>query len=111
MGPRMLFRRDPGFTDAPETAQNGGFRHHFAKACVFADVRPPTRRPRPKASFAREYWLRNVAGAKYSIAPQGHFFGLETGAYGHRNVRDGALDAQIGAQNAQLVGSQAPGPL
>jgi hypothetical protein len=55
--PKMLFRRDPDFADAPETAQNGGFRHNFATACVFADFRPSTRRPRPKASFAREYWL------------------------------------------------------
>ena len=70
-----------------------------------------------------------MAGAKYSIAPQGHFFGLETGTYGplqggrpersgllflkllHRSVRAGALDAQIGAQNPKLVGSQAPRPL
>jgi len=81
--PRMLFRRDPDFADAPETAQNGGFRHHFATECVFADFSLSTRRPRPKASFAREYWLRNVAGAKYSFAPQGHFFCLETGTYGH----------------------------
>ena len=28
--PRMPFRRGPDFADAPETAQNGGFRHHFA---------------------------------------------------------------------------------
>ena len=56
------------FTDVvPETAQNGGFRHHFATACVFADVRPSTRRHRPKAPFAREYWLRNVAGTKYQV--------------------------------------------
>ena len=66
---------------------------------------------RPKASFAREYWLRDVAGTKYSFAPQGHFFGLETGTYGYHSVRAGALDAQIGAQNPRLVGSQAPGPL
>ena len=32
-------------------------------------------------------------------------------AIGHRSVRAGALDAQIGAQNPQLVGSQAPRPL
>ena len=44
-------------------------------------------------------------------APQGHSFGLETGTYGHHSVRAGALDAQIGAQNPQLVGSKAPGPL
>ena len=41
--PKMLFRRDPDFADAPETAQNGGFRHHFATACVFADFRPSAR--------------------------------------------------------------------
>ena len=34
--PRMLFRRDPDFADAPETAQNGGFRHHLAAARFFA---------------------------------------------------------------------------
>ena len=55
--PKMLFRRDPDFTDAPETAQNGDFRHHFATALFFADFRPSTRRPRPKASFARQYRL------------------------------------------------------
>ena len=88
--PRMRFRRDPDFADAPETAQNGGFRHRFATARVFADFRPSSCDHRPKASFAREYWLRNVAGAKYSIAPQGHFFGLETGTYGHHSVRAGA---------------------
>ena len=32
--PRVLLRRDPNFADAPETAQNGGFRHHFATECV-----------------------------------------------------------------------------
>ena len=58
---KMPFHRDPDFADAPETTQNGGFRHHFATACVFADFRPSTRRHRPKASFARKYWLCNVA--------------------------------------------------
>ena len=109
--PKMLLRRDPNFADAPETAQNGGFRHHFATARFFANFLSSSCDHRPKASFAREYWLRNVAGAKYSIAPQGHFLGLETGTYGHHSVRAGALDAQIGAQNPQLGGSQAPGPL
>ena len=109
--PKMLFRRDPDFADAPETAQNGGFRHHFATACVFADFSLSTRRPRPKASFAREYRLRNVAALACCFAPRGHFFGLETGTYGHHSVRAGALEAQIGAQNPQLVGSQAPRPL
>ena len=65
---------------------------------------------RPKASFAREYWLRNVAALACCFAPQGHFWGLETGTYGHANARAGALEAQIGAQNSQLVGSQAPRP-
>ena len=73
--------------------------------------RQPTCRPKPKASFAREYWLRNVAALACCFAPQGHFLGLETGTYGHHSVRAGALDAQIGAQNPQLVGSQAPRPL
>ena len=35
--PKLLFRRDPDFANTPETAQDGGFRHHFATACVFAD--------------------------------------------------------------------------
>ena len=73
--------------------------------------RQPTCRPKPKASFAREYWLRNVAALACCFAPQGHFFGLVTGTYGHHSVRAGALDAQIGAQNPQLVGSQAFRPL
>ena len=75
--PKMPLSRDPNFADAPETAQNGGFRRHFATERVFADFFLSTRRPRPKVSFAREYWLRNVAGAKYSIAPQGPFLALK----------------------------------
>ena len=110
--PRMLFRRDPDFADdAPETAQNGGFRHHFATARFLAKPSTSSCGPRPEASFAREYRLRNVAGTKYGITPQGHFFCLETGTYGHANARAGALEAQIGAQTPQLVGSQAPRPL
>ena len=35
--------------------------------------RPSTRRPRPKSSFAREYWLRNVAALACCVAPQGRF--------------------------------------
>ena len=62
---------------------------------------------RLRANIGCETWLAR----KYSFAPQGHFFGLETGTYGHHSVRAGALDAQIGAQNPQLVGSQAPRPL
>ena len=54
--------------------------------------------------FPREYWLRNVAALACCFAPQGHFSGLETGTYGHANARTGALEAQIGAQNPQLVG-------
>ena len=34
--PKMLFRHDPDFADRPKTAQNGGFRRHFAAACFFA---------------------------------------------------------------------------
>jgi hypothetical protein len=56
------------------------------------------------ASVTREYWLWNVAALACCFAPQGHFFGLETGTYGHHSVRAGALDAQLGAQNPQLVG-------
>ena len=52
---KMPFRFDPDFADAPETAR--GFRHLFAKARVYADFRPSARRPRPKPSFTREYWL------------------------------------------------------
>ena len=56
--PRMLFRRDPDFADAPETAPNGGFCHNFATARLFL-AKPFTSScdHRPKASFAREYWL------------------------------------------------------
>ena len=35
--PRMLFRHDPDFADAPETAHNDGFRRHFAAARFFAN--------------------------------------------------------------------------
>ena len=45
------------------------------------------------------------------VASRPNFLGLETGTYGHQSVRAGALDAQIGAQNPQLVGSQASRPL
>ena len=55
--PKMLFRRDPDFADAPETAQNGGFRHHFATARFLAKPFTSSCGPRPKALFAREYWL------------------------------------------------------
>ena len=55
--PKMLFRRDPDFADAPETAQNGGFRHHFATARFFANFSLSSCDHRPKASFARGYWL------------------------------------------------------
>ena len=49
-----------------------------------------------------------MAALACCFAPQGLFFGLETGTYGHHSVRADALEAQIGAQNPQLVGSQAP---
>ena len=63
--------------------------------------------------------LRPKAGRKTSLAtniasrPKGTLLALKQAhmGYGHRSVRAGALDAQIGAQNLQLVGSQAPGPL
>ena len=55
--PKMLFRRDPDFADAPETAQNGGFRRHFAAARFFANPFTSSCDHRPKASFAREYRL------------------------------------------------------
>ena len=109
--PTMLFRCDPDFADAPETAQNGGFRRQFAAARFLAKPFTPSCDHRPKASFAPKGWLRNAAALACCFAPQGHFFGLETGTYGHQSVRAGALDAQIGAPNPQLVGSQAFGPL
>ena len=62
---------------------------------------------RLRANIGCETWLRSRVASR----PKGTFFGLETGTYGHRSVRAGALDAQIGAQNPQLVGSQAPRPL
>jgi len=52
--PNMLLHRDPNFADAPETAQNGGFRHHFATARFFANVSLSSCGLRPIASFARE---------------------------------------------------------
>ena len=55
--PQMLFRRDPDFADAPETAQNGGFCHNFATARFLAKPFTSSCDHRPKASFAREYWL------------------------------------------------------
>ena len=61
--------------------------------------------------------LRPKAGRETSLPtniasrPKGTLFGLETGTYGHHSVGAGELDAQIGAQNPQLAGSQAPGPL
>ena len=81
--PKCLFRRDPDFADAPETAQDGGFRHHFATACVFADFRPSTCRPRPKAPIAHEYWLRNVAALACCFAPQGHLLALKRAHMGN----------------------------
>ena len=91
--------------------KNGGFRRQFAAARFFANPFTQSCDHRPKASFASVGWLRNAAALACCFAPQGHFFGLETGTYGHRSVRAGALDAQIGAQNPQLVNSQAPRPL
>ena len=75
---RMPLRRDPDFADAPETTQNCGFRHHFATACVLLRIYPC----QPgvlglKESSARDYWLRNVAGAKHSFPPKGLFFALK----------------------------------
>ena len=104
---KCLFRRDPDFADAPETAQDGGFRHHFATACVFADFRPSTCRPRPKAPIAHEYWLRNVAALVCCFAPQGHLLGHETGTYGQLRVRAVVTAKifyiQISTERAHLV--------
>ena len=107
----MLLRRDPNLADVPETGQNGGFRREFAKSRDFASFPLSSCGPRPKGPFAPNGWPQNAAGTKHSIAPQWHFFCLETGTYGHRSVCAGALNAQIGAQTPQLGGPQAPGPL
>ena len=72
--PRMLFRRDPDFADAPETTQNGGFRRQFAAARFF--TKPLTSscdHNRPNASFAHTVWLRNAAALACCFAPQGNF--------------------------------------
>ena len=50
---------------------------------------------RLRANIGCETWLRSRVASRPKA--QGHFFGLETGTYGHRSVRAGALDAQIGA--------------
>ena len=81
--PKMLFRRGPDFADAPETAQNGGFRHHFATARFFANVSLSARRPRPKASFARKYRLRNVAALACCFPPKGTFLALKRSLMGN----------------------------
>ena len=52
--PKMLLRRDPNFADAPETAQNSGFRRKFAAPRVFANFLLLSCGPSPSASFARE---------------------------------------------------------
>ena len=107
----MLFRRDPDFADAPEeTAQN-------PEMAVFVTISPQRvllrfldRKPvgldlnhRLRANIGCETWQR----ARY------FFKGLETGTYGHANARAGVLEAAqtTGAQNPQLVDSQAPRPL
>ena len=69
---RMLFRRDPDFVDAPETARNDGFRQRFTAVRVLAGFLTPIYGYRPKASFAPKGWPENVAGNKYSFAPHGH---------------------------------------
>ena len=63
---------------------------------------------RLRANIGCETWLRSRVASR----PKGTFLALKrAGTYGHRSVRAGALDAQIGAQNPHLVGSQAPRPL
>ena len=52
--PKMLLRRDPNFADAPETAQNSGFRRKFAAPRVFANFLLLSCGPSPSASFARK---------------------------------------------------------
>ena len=75
--PKMPLRRDPNFADAPETAQNGGFRHHFAAACVFADFdRQPVGidlKHRLRADIGCETWLVPSIASR----PEGTFLALK----------------------------------
>ena len=106
----MPFRSDPNIADAPETAR--GFVT-FSLQRVFLWILD--RRPvgldlslRLRANIGCETWLRSRVASR----PKRTFLALKrAGTYGHRSVRAGALDAQIGAQNPHLVGSQAPRPL
>ena len=116
---RKLCLTDPKCSSA--ATQISPTRLKPPKMAVFVTISPPrvfSRNPshkaaiidlkhRLRANIGCETWLRS----RVALPPEGHFFGLETGTYGHHSVRAGALDAQIGAQNPQLVGSQAPGPL
>ena len=73
----MLFRRDPDFADAPETAQNGGFRHHFATA-VFLRISlcQPVGldlKHRLRANIGCETWLRS----RVASPPEGTFLALK----------------------------------
>ena len=52
----MLLRRDTNFADAPETAQNGGFRREFAKPRDYAGFPLSCCGPRPKGLFAPNGW-------------------------------------------------------
>ena len=102
---KSRFRREPDFADAPESAQNGGFRRLFAAARV-ADFPHSSRGPRPKASFASKGRLRNAVTHACRFAPQeGPFLGLGTGRNGHHSARAGALDAPKSAPKTrnQLV--------
>ena len=76
--PKMLLHRDPNFADAPETAQNGGFRRHFAAARFLANPFTSSCDHRPKASFAREYRLRNVwLRSRAALPPKDTFLALK----------------------------------
>ena len=75
--PKMLFRRDPDFADAPETAQNGGFRA-ISPQRVFS--RNPSHRPvvidlnrRLRANIGCETWLRSRVASR----PRGTFGALK----------------------------------
>ena len=75
--PKMLLRRDPNFANAPETAQNGGFRHHFATASILRifNCQPVglDLKHRLRANIGCETWLvPNIASP-----PEGTFLALK----------------------------------
>ena len=82
--PKCFFRRDPDFADAPETAQDGGFRHHFATQRVILRIfdRQPAGldlKPRLRTSIGCETWLRSRVASR----PKGTFLALKRALMGN----------------------------